>query len=128
MFIGHLGKDPEISYTASGIAVCKFSIACSESWKGEDGEKKERTEWINIVAWRKLAEICGKYLVKGSKVFVEGKFTTRTWDDKNNGIKRYATEIVLDDIIMLNNKQAGEGGKQEYSTAQHEPEKEDLPF
>jgi single-strand DNA-binding protein len=133
--IGNLGKDPELSYTASGIAVAKFSIATGERWKDDSGNFQERTEWHNIVAWRKLAEICGQYLKKGSKVYLEGKLQTRSWDDKNTGVKRYATDIVADDLIMLDSKGASEGS---YSGASDvaagpiadvsEPEKDDLPF
>jgi single-strand DNA-binding protein len=92
LLIGNLGKDPELSYTASGVAVAKFSVATGERWKDQEGNVQERTEWHNIVAWRKLAEICGQYLKKGSKVYLEGKLQTRSWDDKNTGQKRYATE------------------------------------
>lgn len=132
-FIGNLGKDPELSYTASGVAVAKFSIACSEKWKDNNGDTKERTEWINIVAWRKLAEICGQYLHKGSKVFISGKMTTRSWDDKNSGVKRYTTEIVADKMVMLDSKGGGDGGRSDDTSGSPEPEsdepqKEDLPF
>ena len=131
LLIGNLGKDPELSYTASGIAVAKFSIATNERWKDTDGNVQERTEWHNIIAWRKLAEICGQYLKKGSKVYLEGKLQTRSWDDKNTGAKRYATEVIADDLIMLDGKGApmdpGAG-----SHATEEPavasQKEDLPF
>ncbi|MFI5252304.1 MAG: single-stranded DNA-binding protein [Bacteroidota bacterium] len=133
--IGNLGKDPELSYTASGIAVAKFSIATGERWKDDGGNFQERTEWHNIVAWRKLAEICGQYLKKGSKVYLEGKLQTRSWDDKNTGVKRYTTEIVADDLIMLDSKGASEGT---YTAASETaaapgpdittPEKDDLPF
>ena len=128
--IGNLGKDPELSYTPAGVAVAKFSIATNERWKDQEGNLQERTEWHNIVAWRKLAEICGQYLKKGSKVYLEGKLQTRSWDDKNTGVKRYATEIVADDLIMLDSKgtaaQVAEvaGGSEE----SQEPEKADLPF
>ena len=125
--IGNLGKDPELSYTPSGIAVAKFSIATNERWKDNEGNFQERTEWHNIIAWRKLAEICGQYLKKGSKVYLEGRLQTRSWDDKNTGAKRYATEIIADDMIMLDAK----GGTMETNnSAQEEPasEKDDLPF
>jgi single-strand DNA-binding protein len=129
MLIGHLGKDPEVSYTASGVAVGKFSIATNERWKDQDGNVQERTEWHNIVAWRKLAEICGQYLKKGSKVYLEGRIQTRSWDDKNSGVKRYTTEIIADDLIMLDSKGSGGG---EMDVPQREeaaaPEKDDLPF
>jgi len=128
LLIGHLGKDPEVSYTASGVAVAKYSIATNERWKDQDGNTQERTEWHNIVAWRKLAEICGQYLKKGSKVYLEGRLQTRSWDDKNTGVKRYTTEIIADDLIMLDSK----GGSMEDTgrTAEEPatPEKEDLPF
>jgi single-strand DNA-binding protein len=129
MLIGNLGKDPELSYTASGIAVAKFSIATNERWKDAEGNMQERTEWHNIIAWRKLAEICGQYLKKGSKVYIEGKLQTRSWDDKNSGQKRYATEVVTDDLIMLDGKgspmEMGGGGAPEAPAV---PEKDDLPF
>ena len=128
--IGNLGKDPELSYTASGIAVAKFSVATGERWKDDSGNLQERTEWHNIVAWRKLAEICGQYLKKGSKVYLEGKLQTRSWDDKNTGVKRYATEVVANDLIMLDAK--GEGGSSGADTSAPEEsqaaEKDDLPF
>lgn len=135
--IGNLGKDPELSYTPSGVAVAKFSIATGERWKDQEGNMQERTDWHNIVAWRKLAEICGQYLKKGSKVYLEGKLQTRSWDDKNTGVKRYATEVVADDLIMLDSKGSGGGGGGgsatggEFASAPEEapsPEKDDLPF
>jgi single-strand DNA-binding protein len=134
--IGNLGKDPELSYTASGIAVAKFSIATSERWKDDAGNTQERTEWHNIVAWRKLAEICGQYLKKGKKVYIEGKLQTRSWDDKNTGVKRYATEIIADDLIMLDPKGSDSGSGTSAPTAPPlddsfappPPTKDDLPF
>jgi single-strand DNA-binding protein len=132
--IGHLGKDPELSYTTSGVAVAKFSVATGERWKDDGGNVQERTEWHNIVAWRKLAEICGQYLKKGSKVYLEGKIQTRSWDDKNTGVKRYTTEIIANDLIMLDSKgnNGGSGGGSGFQEAPadepQEPEKDDLPF
>ncbi|HTK81546.1 MAG TPA: single-stranded DNA-binding protein [Bacteroidota bacterium] len=130
--IGNLGKDPEVSYTASGVAVAKFSIATNERWKDQEGNAQERTEWHNIVAWRKLAEICGQYLKKGGKVYLEGKLQTRSWDDKNTGQKRYTTEIIADDLIMLDSRGMGGGSSEEPSQPMreesHEPQKDDLPF
>lgn len=130
ILIGNLGKDPEVSYTASGVAVAKFSVATNERWKDSDGNFQERTEWHNIIAWRKLAEICGQYLKKGSKVYLEGKLQTRSWDDKNTGAKRYTTEIIADDLIMLDGRTGG-GGESVGESAPAEPaaaEKDDLPF
>ena len=98
--IGNLGKDPELRYTPSGTAVCSFSIATSERYKDKDGQKHESTDWHDIVAWRQLAEICGKYLAKGSKVMIEGKMKKRSYDDRD-GNKRYAFEIVADEMEML---------------------------
>ncbi len=133
--IGNLGKDPELRYTTSGVAVATFSLATSDSWKDQDGNLQERTEWHNIVAWRKLAEICGEWLKKGKKVYIEGRIQTRSYDDKNTGQKRYITEIVADNLIMLD---GGGGGRQsssdQSSSAATQPEPpaaggdEDLPF
>jgi len=130
--IGNLGRDPELSYTAGGIAVAKFSVATNERWKDDSGNAQERTEWHNIVAWRKLAEICGQYLKKGSKVYIEGKLQTRSWDDKNTGVKRYTTEIIASDLIMLDSKSEAVPADVEPSSpmAEESPaaEKDDLPF
>lgn len=106
-FIGRLGKDPEIRYTASGDAVASFSIAVNKSWtRGSD--KEERTTWVNIVAFRKLAEIMGKYLHKGSRIYVSGEFSVRTWEDKE-GARRYTTEIIANQMQMLDEKPASSG-------------------
>jgi len=109
MLIGNLGKDPELRYTTSGVAVATFSLATNESWKDADGNLQERTEWHNIVAWKKLAEICGEWLKKGKKVYIEGRIQTRSYDDKNTGAKKYITEIVADSMIMLDSKGQAEG-------------------
>ena len=90
-FIGRLGKDPEVRYTPDGKAVANFSIACSDDYKAKSGEKIEQTNWIKIVAWGRLAEICGEYLKKGSQVYIAGKQVTRKWQDKD-GNDRYSTE------------------------------------
>lgn len=103
--IGNLGKDPDMRYTASGDAICNFSIACTESWKDKaTGEKKEQTEWVRISFFGKLAEICGQYLKKGSQVYVEGSIRTRKWTDKE-GQERYTTEIKGDQMTMLGSRQ-----------------------
>lgn len=129
MLIGNLGKDPELSYTASGIAVAKFSLATGERWKDETGNLQERTEWHNIVVWRKLAEICGQYLKKGSRVYIEGRIQTRSWDDKNTGVKRYITEIIADNMLMLDAKPSAEVSEDMPSADEaFAPEKDDLPF
>src|SRR5690348_14007940 len=105
LLIGNLGKDPELRYTANGQAVATFTLATNESWKDKEGNLQERTEWHNIVAWQRLAEICGEYLKKGKKVYVEGRLQTRNFEDKE-GMKRYVTEIVCDDLIMLDGRPA----------------------
>jgi single-strand DNA-binding protein len=106
MLIGRLGRDPEMKYTQGGQSVTKFSIATDESWTDKSGEKKSRTEWHNIVAWGKLGEICNQYLKKGRLVYVEGRIQTRQWEDQS-GNKRYTTEIILNDMSILESK--GEG-------------------
>ncbi|TKB11171.1 single-stranded DNA-binding protein [Desulforhopalus sp. IMCC35007] len=108
ILIGNLGSDPEIKYTTSGTAVATFNIATTERWKGQDGQMQESTEWHRIVAWQRLAEICGEYLNKGSKVYIEGKLQTRKWQDQN-GNDRYTTEIVAREMKMLSPK-GGEHG------------------
>jgi len=108
ILVGNLGKDPELRYTPSGAAVATFPLATSERFKDRNGEMQDRTEWHNIVAWRQLAEICGKYLHKGKQVYIEGKIQTRSYDDKD-GNRRYITEIVADQMRMLGSR-SDEGG------------------
>jgi len=127
--IGNLGKDPELKYTSAGIAVATFSIATSDSWKDQEGNMQERTEWHNIVAWRKLAEICGEWLKKGKRVYIEGKLQTRNYE--KDGVKRYITEIVADQMIMLD----GGGQRSTNGDAAEAPasdavagKEDDLPF
>jgi single-strand DNA-binding protein len=132
LLIGNLGKDPELRYTPGGVPVASFTIATNESWKDQEGNAQERTEWHNIVAWRKLAEICGEYLKKGKKVYVEGRIQTRSFDDKNTGAKRYVTEIVADNLIMLDSGGTPRG--EAFAPQSAEPQQpgkssdEDLPF
>ncbi|WP_419175251.1 single-stranded DNA-binding protein [Desulfosediminicola sp.] len=108
ILVGNLGADPEIRYTQSGTSVATFNVATTERWKGQDGQMQESTEWHRIVAWARLAEICGEYLHKGSRVYVEGKIQTRKWQDQN-GNDRYTTEIVAREMKMLSPR-GGEGG------------------
>jgi single-strand DNA-binding protein len=106
ILIGRLGKDPEVRYTQDGSAVASFSIATSEEWKDkETGDKKERTEWHRIVAWRKLGELCGEYLSKGRQVYIEGKLQTRSWE--KDGVTRYTTEIVASEVQFLGGRESG---------------------
>ena len=103
ILVGRLGKDPEVRYTPDGAMVTNFNLATDEQWKDKNGEKVQKTEWHRIVAFGKLAEICGNYLVKGKLIFVEGRIQTRSWEDKE-GVKRYTTEIVANNMQMLDSK------------------------
>ena len=137
ILIGNLGADPELRYTPSGRAVVNFNLATSRTWNNRDGEKQEETEWHRIVAWDKLAEICGEYLKKGAQTYVEGRLQTRSWEDKN-GLKRYTTETVASEMRMLGSRQdAGSSGSSKSSEAPSPPPDnlpstieadDDLPF
>lgn len=134
ILVGRLGQDPEVKFTQSGTAVCNFSLATSETWKDKDsGEKQESTEWHKIVAWRRLAEICGEYLRKGSQVYIEGKLQTRSWEDQD-GNKRWTTKIVANSMQMLGSKGEASGGRQDHPPQNQQnnqgdmfPE-DDIPF
>lgn len=104
MIIGNMTQDPEVKTTPSGQSVVNFSIATNLVWVDESGQKKEKAEFHNIVAWRKLADIIGQYLKKGSKVYIEGRLQTRSWEDKDTSKKMYRTEIIADNMIMLDRK------------------------
>jgi single-strand DNA-binding protein len=134
ILIGNLGKDPEVRYTPSGVAIANFNIATSETWTNKDGGKETRTEWHRIVAFGKLAEICGEYLSKGRQVYVEGRIQTRDWEDQE-GIKRYTTEIVVNQMLMLGSRdstdtvRAGSPPVGDFpKTAGSGPEDDDIPF
>ena len=139
ILVGRLGKDPEIKSTPGGQTVAKFTMATDEKFTDKSGEKQERTEWHNIVAWARLAEICGQYLRKGSLVYIEGSIRTDSWEDKESGQKRYRTEIVAREMKMLDRKRdsgGDEGGGAGYgsrrpaaATAGGPPEDDDeVPF
>jgi single-strand DNA-binding protein len=109
--IGNLGKDPEVKYTPQGTPVAKLTIATNERFKDKSGEWQDRTEWHNVVLWQRLAEIAGEYLKKGGKVYIEGRLQTRSWDDKQTNQKKYMTEVVASDLILLGGRgEGGEGG------------------
>ena len=110
ILVGNLGKDPEVRYMPNGNAVANFTVATSESWKDQQGQQQERTEWHNIVMYRRLAEVAGEYLKKGSKVYLEGKLQTSKWQDQTTGQDRYKTEINAMEIQMLDSR--GQGGQQ----------------
>lgn len=109
MLIGNLTRDPEMRYTPSGAAVCTFGIATNRYYTASDGEKKEETEFVNIVAWNKLGELCSQLLVKGRKVYVEGRMQTRSWETPDGQTKQ-KTEVVIDDMRILDSKKDYEGG------------------
>ena len=115
IFIGNLGRDPEIRYMPGGDAVANFSIACTENFKDKSGAKQERTEWVRISMFGKLAEIAGEYLKKGSSVYVEGRMQTRKWQNKE-GVDQYTTEIIADRMQMLGGR-GGSGGGGSYDAA-----------
>lgn len=107
ILIGRLGKDPETRYMPNGEAVTNATLATSENWKDKSGEKQEKTEWHNLVFYRRLAEIAGEYLKKGSQVYIEGKLQTRKWE--KDGVTRYTTDIVVNEMTMLGGKSSGGG-------------------
>lgn len=123
IIIGRVGKDPEIRYTQAGKAVCSFSVATSENWKDRDGNKQKKTEWHNVTAWDKLAEICGKYVVKGMLIYIEGKLQTQKYD--KDGQTHYKTEIIAQNMQMLSGK--GDGQKQDRQEEQPWDAPADLP-
>jgi single-strand DNA-binding protein len=135
ILIGRLGNDPEVRYTPDGTAVANFSIATSDEWTDKaTNEKRERTEWHRIVAWRKLGELCGEYLSKGRQVYIEGKLQTRSWE--KDGVTRYTTEIVASDVQFLGSRDSadtyvppGSSQTRESSTPSF-PDKQDddIPF
>jgi len=136
ILVGNVGKDPEVRYLDNGTAVAQFSLATSENYKDKEGNKQSRTEWHNIVLWRGLAEIAEKYVKKGNPLYIEGKIRSRSYDDKE-GIKRYVTDIVAEQMQMLGSKPGGSDAapttaptKEESSTQNaNEPlETDDLPF
>lgn len=125
ILIGNLGRDPEVRFTASGRAVANFTVATSERWTDQDGNKKEHTEWHNIVVWGKQAETCGQYLSKGRQVFIEGTIRRRDYEDKE-GNKRYVTEIIARDVRFLGGGGGG-GGRQSAAEPFNAPAGEDAP-
>jgi len=136
--IGNLTKDPELRQTPNGTSVCSFTVATNHSWKDANGAKQEKPEYHNIVAWGKLAEICGNYLTKGRKVYLEGRIQTRDWEGED-GIKRYRTEIIAENMVMLGGRSDmdSNSGSDNYDSQMHSsmPQNEndeisidDLPF
>jgi single-strand DNA-binding protein len=111
ILIGNLGKDPEIKYTPSGMPVARLTLATNERFKDKEGNWQDRTEWHNLVAFQRTAEIAGEYLKKGRTVYIEGSLRTNSWDDKESGQKKYRTEIIVNDLVLLGGgREGGEGG------------------
>lgn len=128
ILVGNLGQDPEVRYLDNGNAVANLSVATSESWKDKNtGEHKEQTEWHRIVIYQRLAEIAGEYLRKGSKVYLEGKLKTRKWTDKD-GIERYTTEIVANEMQMLDSRQDGQQTAPTQQPSQQAPAQRQAPM
>ena len=137
ILVGNVGKDPEVKYSPSGTPIAKFSVATNERFRDRSGEWQERVEWHTIVAWQRLAEIVGEFVTTGSKVYIEGKLQTSSWEDRQSGQTRYRTEIVARDLVLLGSRGNGTGDLQEGHpdpAARHEPptenagDLEDIPF
>ncbi|MBN7819280.1 single-stranded DNA-binding protein [Bowmanella yangjiangensis] len=121
ILVGNLGQDPEVRYMPNGNAVANLTLATSESWKDQSGQIQERTEWHRITMYRRLAEVAGEYLRKGSQVYIEGKLQTRKWQDQS-GQDRYTTEIIADQMQMLGSRAGGQEGGGQYQPRQSQPQ------
>ena len=138
ILVGNLGRDPEVRHLDNGRAVANFSLATSETYKNREGERVTQTEWHNVVLWTPLAEIAEKYLTKGGQVYIEGKLTTRSYEDKD-GVTKYRTEVVGRELTLLGSRPSGDGAEQQQQTpaagstpaaevSSGESEIDDLPF
>jgi single-strand DNA-binding protein len=123
MLIGNAAKDPELRYTPQGTAVCSFTIATNREWKDGSGQKKEEATFHRVIAWSKLGEIISQYLVKGSKVYLEGRLSSRSWKDQQ-GVTHNITEVIADELILLDNKKAGVQPSQVQPQEEQPPEPE----
>jgi single-strand DNA-binding protein len=129
LIIGYLGRDPELKYTPQGAVITQFSVASSERWKDKNGELQERTEWFSVKAFGRRAEIAGKYLHKGSRVYLEGRKRTESWDDKKTGSKNYRDLVYVDRIEFLDSRSNGNGESMpDESAEEHNTSFEDVPF
>ena len=115
ILVGNVGKNPEVKYSPSGTPVAKFSLATNERFKDRDGQCQDRTEWHNVVAWQRLAEIVGEFVTKGSKIYIEGKLQTSCWEDGQSGERKYRTEIIAREIVLLGAR-VNKNGQHEAST------------
>ena len=121
ILVGNAGKDPEVKYTPSGVALAKFSVATNEKFKDKSGEWQERTEWHNVLASQRLAEIVGEHVHKGSKIYIEGKLQTSSWEDRNSGEKKYRVEIVARDIVLLGSRETSGDEDRDATEEEREP-------
>jgi single-strand DNA-binding protein len=121
MIIGRLGADPESRFTTSGSPVTTFRVAVGRQWRDGNGEAREETEWFSVVAWNKLAEICSQYLTKGSRVYLEGRLQTRSWEDQQSGQTRYKTEMIANDMIILDGREGRPSRDEEYGPPRDTP-------
>ena len=136
ILVGNVGKDPDVKYSPSGTPVAKFSVATNERFKDRSGEWQERVEWHSIVAWQRLAEIVGEFVVTGSKVYIEGKLQTSSWEDRQSGQTKYRTEIVARDLVLLGSRGNGTGDSQpshpgvetRHETPAENADDQDIPF
>lgn len=137
ILVGNVGKDPEVKYSPRGTPLAKFSLATNERFKDRSGEWQERVEWHSIVAWQRLAEIVGEFVTSGSKVYIEGKLQTSSWEDRQSGQTRYRTEIVARDLVLLGSRASGTTDSQHSSPSpaarpeaptENADEREDIPF
>lgn len=128
--LGNVGKDPEVRTTPSGQSVASFSLATSRKWKDRDGNRQEKTEWHNVVAWGKTAEVVAQYVTKGSKLFINGRLETQSWDDKESGQKRYKTQVIVETLTMLGDRKSADGGERGDMDAGHgaPDDDESIPF
>jgi single-strand DNA-binding protein len=127
MIIGNVGRDPEMRYTPSGAAVTSFSVAVSRRWTTPDNQQRDETEWFNVVAWDKLAETCNQLITKGRKVYIEGRLQTRSWEGQD-GQKRYRTEVIAQNMLLLDSRPQGAGPREESGFPSDEMEPDDIPF
>jgi single-strand DNA-binding protein len=116
MLIGRLGTEPELRYTQQGAPITTFRLAIGRQWRDSDGQQRDETDWFTVVAWNRLAEICGEHLSKGARVYIEGRMQNRSWDDAQTGEKRYRTEVIASDMIMLDGRgERLDSGEQPYA-------------
>ncbi len=134
ILVGNVGQDPEVKYTASGVPVARVSLATNERFKDRNEQWQDRTEWHSIVAWQRLAEIVGEYVHKGSKLYLEGKLQTSSWEDKQTREKKYRTEIVAREILLLSSRENGQEDRPTTAGEESPPESvsaavdDDIPF